>query len=62
MIQCHLCDEKIEGASIPDYDEHLRVLHPKEYAEVERWPDGKPVVHDDTLEPKEFSDDKPVEP
>jgi hypothetical protein len=40
---------------VDDPEEHLRLHHPAEYGTgPERWPDGKVVVHDDTLEPGEF--------
>jgi hypothetical protein len=36
--------------------EHLRLLHPDEWGEgPQRWPDGLVVVHDETLEPGDFS-------
>jgi hypothetical protein len=57
---CPFCGERIaSGASsayegIEDFADHLRVMHPDEYEKVEKWPDGSPVVVDNTLEPEEF--------
>ena len=34
--------------------DHIRVLHPDVYAEMEFWPDGQVVIHDETLTPEDF--------
>lgn len=34
--------------------DHMRVLHPDLYEQMQRWPDGAPVVIDKTLEPENF--------
>ncbi|SNR44383.1 hypothetical protein SAMN06265360_10645 [Haloechinothrix alba] len=41
MGDCVTCNDHIPD---PDLLDHLRVMHPDEYAEPERWPDGMPVV------------------
>ena len=47
---CELCGEHYESAETSAYGgiaeamEHFRVFHPDTYAEIERWPDGAPVV------------------
>lgn len=59
---CALCDEHIEvhtdadtiGEGIAAADEHFRVLHPGVFAEIERWPDGGPVIVDDSLRTEDF--------
>jgi hypothetical protein len=52
MATCHLCG----GIHIPDRDliDHLRILHPDHYGEIERWPDGDVVIYDTTTEPYEW--------
>lgn len=51
MGMCFLCDPP---ALIPDGDAlaHFERVHPT--LGVSRWPDGKPVVIDRTLEPEDF--------
>jgi hypothetical protein len=35
--------------------EHLRLFHPDDFGGgPATWPDGAVVIHDDTLEPKDF--------
>lgn len=60
---CGICEETVEH-DVEDDDvfegiaaamEHFRVLHPETYAEVDRWPDGAPVVIDKTLEAGNFA-------
>jgi hypothetical protein len=52
MGVCDLCHEPVEDDHLL---EHLRLLHPDDYEDgPERWPDGDIVVHDQTLEPKDF--------
>lgn len=36
---CALCGEKVA-----DVFEHLRVMHPETWDDVEKWPDGGPVI------------------
>jgi hypothetical protein len=52
---CLLCQPPEEvGASIL---EHLRIVHPDAYGDgPQRWPDGRLVVVDQTLEPANFTD------
>ncbi len=63
MAECGLCPP---GNYIPEGDEgiyggiervlkHLQEVHPEVYGDgPERWPDGRVVVTDTTLEPKDF--------
>lgn len=59
---CSLCEETIEHDAptnnvyegIEAAMDHFRVLHPDTYAEIERWPDGAPVVVDKSLQPDTF--------
>lgn len=44
--------------AVPDVEllDHLRVLHPDVWGDgPQRWPDGRVVVFDATLEPGDFS-------
>ena len=51
MAACNLC-----GAHPPDSEvgDHLRLFHPDAFADIERWPDGRYVIYDDTLQPGDF--------
>lgn len=50
---CHLCHEPVQGL---DALAHLRIHHPDVYGYGPlRWPDGAPVVVDDTLTPEDFT-------
>lgn len=55
-MKCLLCGDEWPDAEggVESFLDHLRVLHPDEHEEPERWPDGRIVVYDDTLEPHEF--------
>jgi hypothetical protein len=49
------CSECGVGLSAAEVLEHLRLAHPDDYGSgLETWPDGRPVVHDMTLEPTDF--------
>lgn len=57
---CGLCGEFVENpepgnmvADIQAFDHHLKVLHPDISAEVVRWPDGSPVIHEDPGSPSD---------
>lgn len=50
-VTCELCGETAEGLAILD---HLRVMHAED-TEVQKWPDGTPVVVDATLAPEDFA-------
>lgn len=56
---------KPDDQHVPDHDmlDHLRVIHPDLYGDgPETWPDGTVVIHDTTLEPRDFgTDHRPVE-
>lgn len=62
---CGLCDETVEHEAHQDsvYEgisaavEHFRVFHPDAYEQMQRWPDGSPVVVDDSLSPDDFTSD-----
>lgn len=49
MIECDLCGLWFEASGI---EAHLVDGHDQE--PVERWPDGRPVIIDSTLEPADF--------
>jgi hypothetical protein len=44
------------AGAVPDQElvDHMRVVHPDRWDQVERWPDGRVVVVDHTLEPGDF--------
>lgn len=55
--------EGLQGGMTDDWDEHtdlalhLRVEHDFDMdAEVEKWPDGAWVIHDQTLTPDDFTE------
>lgn len=57
-MRCFVCNDDIptEGRNLrvdlEVMDDHFRLLHPAN--DLERWPDGGPVVIDTTLEPSDF--------
>ena len=52
QVHCCLCHTDMDPAAIED---HARLLHPAQWGDgLERWPDGRPVVYDTTLEPEDF--------
>lgn len=53
---CHLCNEDFpQGTDLAQIVDHLRVIHPDQYGDGPAlWPDGGPVIHDETLEPGDF--------
>jgi len=51
---CFLCNTEVASDNALD---HLRLIHPDHYEEPARWPDGKRVVVDETLEPNDFGGD-----
>jgi hypothetical protein len=54
MGTCFICDPP---AYVPDerlWDHALEVHKIDVAAELQRWPDGKPVVVDESLEPEDF--------
>lgn len=59
MSTCFLCGHKTEPADtmIQDVEnamDHIRVMHPDQYEESERWPDGGLVLEDETVSPEDF--------
>jgi hypothetical protein len=60
---CELCEEWVEHDAPTDnvYEgiaagmEHFRVLHPETFAEIEKWPDGAPVVVHEEVAPEDFA-------
>jgi hypothetical protein len=56
---CDLCNGAMIDLSSDGWDEavvnHVRLLHPGELADPERWPDGRLVVEDHTLTPDDFT-------
>lgn len=54
MGRCFLCDPP---SDVEDEDllGHIRAAHGLDVAEeIEKWPDGEWVVHDETLDPEDF--------
>ena len=49
---CTPCGEEMEFADLAEAAEHLE----GHGYQVDRWPDGAPVVVDETLEPAEFAE------
>jgi hypothetical protein len=49
---CHLCEAELLSCGLDAAADHLS----GHGIEVDRWPDGSPVVVDTTLEPQEFTD------
>lgn len=49
MVTCLACapPRNVAGHALM---EHLRILHPVIYQQIERWPDGTPVVMDQTAD------------
>ena len=54
MATCHICPAHDNQFDDRDMFDHVRCFHPDWDAQVERWPDGSPVVVDMTLEPSDF--------
>lgn len=56
-MKCNLCQDEWPDAEggLESFFDHLRVMHPDEHEEPERWPDGQLVVLDDTLAPEDFA-------
>jgi hypothetical protein len=55
MGTCFVCPEG--DRDVPDVEllDHLRLLHPDVWGDGPlRWPDGRVVVYDTTLEPGDF--------
>lgn len=50
---CTICMRMYPGG-IAAGIEHLKHRHPEEYDTVLKWPDGTPVVVDETLQPEDF--------
>lgn len=52
-VICELCGENTADA--PTMLDHLRLNHPDDYGDgPDYWPDGRPVVIDQTLTPEQF--------
>lgn len=45
---------KVGQVNVESIIDHIRVMHPDQYEEPERWPDGSLVIYDDTLTPDDF--------
>ncbi|HEY3259622.1 MAG TPA: hypothetical protein VGJ95_05025 [Pseudonocardiaceae bacterium] len=55
MATCHVCPPGCQNVPDDDMLDHLRVIHPDLYGDgPERWPDGRVVIVDMTLEPDDF--------
>ena len=46
--RCHPCGEEVD-----DMGNHLRIIHPDVYDNLERWPDGELVMHYPSVETPE---------
>ena len=57
MPTCTLCPDGPPGNDAGDTLHHLRQFHPDVDADPERWPDGRPVWVDLTLDPDDFKED-----
>lgn len=51
MVTCELCADSLPAAAILD---HLTVTH-HVALDVQTWPDGQSVIHDETLTPEDFT-------
>ncbi len=51
VTTCNLCGELMETVYVLD---HLRLAHPDDYEPPAEWPDGSPVIVDQTLTPEDF--------
>lgn len=51
MGHCNVCPTDVPDLELHD---HFRDVHPDLWADLARWPDGAPVVHDATLAPADF--------
>jgi hypothetical protein len=47
---CLPCDEYVSG----NLEDHFRIIHPDLGVELETWPDGAPVIVDETVEEEFF--------
>ena len=58
MGACFVCHP--EGVSVPDdqLGEHMAEHHPEVWKEMQEavWPDGAPIIVDETLEPSDFEE------
>lgn len=62
-FRCELCEEWIEHPETENIyegigfgEDHFRVFHPDVYEEMQKWPDGQPVVVDESLTPGDFQE------
>lgn len=51
---CRLC-EPPRRVALTDLLEHFRLVH-GQTVEIATWPDGEPVIVDETLEPADFEE------
>jgi hypothetical protein len=49
---CNLCGETVDVTVLLA---HLRCEHPEVPGEIECWPDGEPVIVDESLTPADFT-------
>lgn len=42
--RCRLCPDMVPAYQLL---EHIRLLHPENYEETLRWPDGEPIAWED---------------
>jgi len=56
-LRCLLCKRRSE---IPyeEFLEHLCLIHPEAWEEIETWPDHRSVIIDLTLQPEDFKGDE----
>lgn len=55
-MKCFICQDEWsdELGGLESFVDHLRVNHPDNYEEPERWPDGQIVVTCSEFEPEDF--------
>jgi len=53
IVRCDLCATFQPADTLLD---HIRLMHPDDYEELAVWPDGSPVIIDNTLEPEDFEE------
>ncbi len=51
---CEICNEPIVPGDLNSIIDHIRVMHPDEFSEPARWPDGGLVTEEDP-DPAEFA-------
>jgi hypothetical protein len=50
-MRCEVCGDLL---ALSNLFNHYRIIHPSLGVEVETWPDGDPVVYDETVDEEFF--------